>query len=196
MDDERLERGGSVLSDRYFEERLQRVREIRLSERKFYQKITDIYATSVDYDLLQQPHLEQLQRLAQPRGQRDIRRTRHRHAARMVVRQDHRPRIALQRQLHDHARIDLRAIHRALRQHLARDDAVVAIESDGVEFLVQAPGQAQAQEPLRLSRIVDATATLQPPQQHRLRTREQRILASTARRVRGGRQPVSAATAW
>ena len=48
MDDERLERGGSILSDRYFEEQLQRVREIRISERKFYQKITDIYATSVD----------------------------------------------------------------------------------------------------------------------------------------------------
>jgi hypothetical protein len=54
MDDERLERGGSVLSDRYFEEQLQRVREIRLSERKFYQKITDIYATSVDYDVTAQ----------------------------------------------------------------------------------------------------------------------------------------------
>ncbi len=39
MDDERLKRGGSVLSDRYFDEQLQRVREIRLSERKFYQKI-------------------------------------------------------------------------------------------------------------------------------------------------------------
>ena len=51
MDDERLKRGGSVLGDRYFEEQLQRVREIRLSERKFYQKITDIYATSVDYDV-------------------------------------------------------------------------------------------------------------------------------------------------
>ncbi len=51
MDDERLKRGGSVLSDRYFEEQLQRVREIRISERKFYQKITDIYATSVDYDV-------------------------------------------------------------------------------------------------------------------------------------------------
>ena len=50
MDDERLKRGGSVLSDKYFEEQLQRVREIRLSERKFYQKITDIYATSIDYD--------------------------------------------------------------------------------------------------------------------------------------------------
>jgi hypothetical protein len=51
MDDERLKRGGSVLSERYFEEQLQRVREIRISERKFYQKITDIYATSVDYDV-------------------------------------------------------------------------------------------------------------------------------------------------
>ena len=51
MDDERLKRGGSVLSERYFEEQLQRVREIRLSERKFYQKITDIYATAVDYDV-------------------------------------------------------------------------------------------------------------------------------------------------
>jgi len=54
MDDERLKRGGSVLSDRYFEEQLQRVREIRISERKFYQKITDIYATSVDYDVTAQ----------------------------------------------------------------------------------------------------------------------------------------------
>ncbi|MEY4544613.1 MAG: hypothetical protein RL685_808 [Pseudomonadota bacterium] len=54
MDDERLERGGSVLSDRYFEEQLHRVREIRLSERKFYQKITDIYATSADYDVTAQ----------------------------------------------------------------------------------------------------------------------------------------------
>lgn len=54
MDDERLKRGGSVLSDRYFEEQLQRVREIRLSERKFYQKVTDIYATAVDYDVTAQ----------------------------------------------------------------------------------------------------------------------------------------------
>jgi hypothetical protein len=54
MDDERLKRGGSVLSDRYFEEQLQRVREIRLSERKFYQKITDIYSTAIDYDVTAQ----------------------------------------------------------------------------------------------------------------------------------------------
>lgn len=51
MDDERLKNGGTILSKQYFEEQLQRIREIRLSERKFYQKITDIYATSVDYDL-------------------------------------------------------------------------------------------------------------------------------------------------
>lgn len=51
MDDERLKNDGSVLTKRYFEEQLQRVREIRLSERKFYQKITDIYATSIDYDI-------------------------------------------------------------------------------------------------------------------------------------------------
>jgi hypothetical protein len=54
MDDERLKRGGSILSDRYFEEQLQRVREIRISERKFYQKITDIYSTAVDYDVTAQ----------------------------------------------------------------------------------------------------------------------------------------------
>jgi hypothetical protein len=54
MDDERLARGGSILGDRYFEEQLQRVREIRLSERKFYQKITDIYATAIDYDVTAQ----------------------------------------------------------------------------------------------------------------------------------------------
>ncbi len=50
MDDERLKNGGTILTKDYFEEQLQRVREIRLSERRFYQKITDIYATSVDYD--------------------------------------------------------------------------------------------------------------------------------------------------
>jgi hypothetical protein len=54
MDDERLETDGSVLTKRYFEEQLQRIREIRLSERKFYQKITDIYATSIDYDVTAQ----------------------------------------------------------------------------------------------------------------------------------------------
>jgi hypothetical protein len=50
MDDERL-KNGHMFTDRYFEEQLERIREIRLSERKFYQKITDIYATSVDYDV-------------------------------------------------------------------------------------------------------------------------------------------------
>jgi hypothetical protein len=51
MDDERLKNDGSILTKQYFEEQLQRVREIRLSERKFYQKVTDIYATSIDYDV-------------------------------------------------------------------------------------------------------------------------------------------------
>lgn len=50
MDVERLKHGGSILSDEYFERQLEKIREIRLSERKFYQKITDIYATSLDYD--------------------------------------------------------------------------------------------------------------------------------------------------
>jgi len=50
MDDERLKNDGSILGKKYFEEQLQRIREIRLSERKFYQKITDIYATALDYD--------------------------------------------------------------------------------------------------------------------------------------------------
>ena len=50
MDDERLKNGGSVLTTEYFERLLEQIREIRLSERRFYQKITDIYATSLDYD--------------------------------------------------------------------------------------------------------------------------------------------------
>src|ERR1035437_2385932 len=50
MDAERLKGGGSVLTDEFFEKQLEKIREIRLSERKFYQKITDIYATSIDYD--------------------------------------------------------------------------------------------------------------------------------------------------
>jgi hypothetical protein len=54
MDDERIKAGGSVLTEQYFEEQLQRIREIRISERKFYQKITDIYATAIDYDVTAQ----------------------------------------------------------------------------------------------------------------------------------------------
>ncbi|MDR1275416.1 MAG: virulence RhuM family protein [Candidatus Accumulibacter sp.] len=46
LDDERLKQGGN----RYFRELLQRIRDIRSSERNFYQKVTDIYATSIDYD--------------------------------------------------------------------------------------------------------------------------------------------------
>ena len=49
MDSERLKRGGT-LTDEFFERQLEKIREIRLSERKFYQKITDIYATALDYD--------------------------------------------------------------------------------------------------------------------------------------------------
>ncbi len=54
MDDERIKAGGSILTEQYFEEQLQRIREIRLSERKFYQKVTDIYATAIDYDVTAQ----------------------------------------------------------------------------------------------------------------------------------------------
>jgi len=50
MDDERLKHGGTILTEQFFEELLSRIREIRLSERKFYQKITDIYTTAIDYD--------------------------------------------------------------------------------------------------------------------------------------------------
>ncbi len=49
MDDERLKEGRSIGAD-YFDELLERIRDIRASERLFYQKITDIYATSIDYD--------------------------------------------------------------------------------------------------------------------------------------------------
>ena len=52
MDDERLKNGGTILTKDYFEEQLERIREIRLSERRVYQKITDIYATSIDYDAM------------------------------------------------------------------------------------------------------------------------------------------------
>ena len=50
MDDERL-KSGRTLGDGYFDELLERIRDIRASERMFYQKITDIYATSIDYDV-------------------------------------------------------------------------------------------------------------------------------------------------
>ena len=49
MDDERLKRG-TYLTEKYFDEQLERIREIRASERMFYQKITDLYATAIDYD--------------------------------------------------------------------------------------------------------------------------------------------------
>jgi hypothetical protein len=50
IDKERLINGGSILTKQYFEQLLEEIREIRLSERHFYQKITDIYATALDYD--------------------------------------------------------------------------------------------------------------------------------------------------
>lgn len=50
MDVERLKKGGTVLTDDYFEKQLEVIREIRLSERRFYQKITDIYSSALDYD--------------------------------------------------------------------------------------------------------------------------------------------------
>jgi len=49
IDDERLKRGKQAFGKDYFEELLERIREIRASERRFYQKITDIYALSIDY---------------------------------------------------------------------------------------------------------------------------------------------------
>jgi hypothetical protein len=50
MDEERLKHGGTIITEDYFERQLEKIREIRVSERRFYQKITDIYATSLDYD--------------------------------------------------------------------------------------------------------------------------------------------------
>lgn len=50
MDSDRLKNGGSVLTKEYFDHLLEQIREIRMSKRQFYQKITDIYATASDYD--------------------------------------------------------------------------------------------------------------------------------------------------
>lgn len=50
MDVERLKNSGTILTKDYFEKQLEVIREIRLSERRFYQKITDIYSTALDYD--------------------------------------------------------------------------------------------------------------------------------------------------
>jgi hypothetical protein len=50
IDDERLKQGGKVFGKDYFDELLERIREIRASERRFYQKIADIYALAADYD--------------------------------------------------------------------------------------------------------------------------------------------------
>ena len=50
LDDDRLKQGKNLFDKDYFDELVERIREIRASERRFYQKITDIYATAVDYD--------------------------------------------------------------------------------------------------------------------------------------------------
>lgn len=50
LDKERLMNSGSILTKEYFDHLLEQIREIRMSERKFYQKITDIYSTALDYD--------------------------------------------------------------------------------------------------------------------------------------------------
>jgi hypothetical protein len=50
MDVERLKNSGTILTKEYFERQLEKIREIRMSERRFYQKVTDLYATALDYD--------------------------------------------------------------------------------------------------------------------------------------------------
>lgn len=50
MDSDRLKNGGSVLTQEYFDHLLEQIREIRMSKRQFYQKITDLYTTALDYD--------------------------------------------------------------------------------------------------------------------------------------------------
>jgi len=50
MDVDRLKNDGSILTKEYFDRQLEKIREIRMSERKFYQKVTDLYATAIDYD--------------------------------------------------------------------------------------------------------------------------------------------------
>ena len=59
MDTERLKKG-HMFTDEYFERQLQQIREIRLPERKFYQKVTDIYATAFDYDDEEMNYLERI----------------------------------------------------------------------------------------------------------------------------------------
>ncbi len=51
LDSDRLKNGGSILTKDYFKRLLEEIREIRISERQFYQKITDLYATAIDYDM-------------------------------------------------------------------------------------------------------------------------------------------------
>ena len=67
MDSDRLKNGGSVLTKEYFDHLLEQIREIRMSERKFYQKITDIYATApVSYiakNYLSREELQALERI-------------------------------------------------------------------------------------------------------------------------------------
>ena len=58
MDVERLKNFGTILTKDYFEKQLELIREIRLSERRFYQKITDIYSTALDYDPASQTTLD------------------------------------------------------------------------------------------------------------------------------------------
>jgi len=50
MDDDRLKQGKTLFGKDYFDELLVRIREIRASERRFYQKVTDLYVTAADYD--------------------------------------------------------------------------------------------------------------------------------------------------
>ena len=66
MDDERLKAGGTILTEQHFEEQLQRVREIRLSERKFYQKITSLRLQEVSQNSYQCPDCAQQIELQAP----------------------------------------------------------------------------------------------------------------------------------
>jgi hypothetical protein len=91
--------------------------------------------------------------------------------------------IALQRQLHDDTRIDLRPIHRPFRQHIAGDDAVMPIEPHRMQLFVQPTRKPKPQEHFRIARILQPALATQPPKQNRRRPRDRRILAPTTRRA-------------
>src|SRR5690349_5047219 len=111
-----------------------------------------------DDEVIEHPNIDLSQRAFQALGQRAVGGARLRHARRMVVREDHRSGVGLQRRPDDLARIHRRAVDGADTQRFHFDDAVLVVEPQREERFARLVGQLRQQKPANSGRVLEGVA--------------------------------------